>query len=308
MTTQSQSVTFPHGPIAMAGNLFTPEGFTESQQYAGIVVVHPGGGVKEQTAGIYAEKLAGLGYVALAYDASHQGESGGEPHFLEDPSSRVRDIIAAVDYLQSLDFVDAERIGVWGICAGGGYGATATMLDKRIKAFGASSALNIGTSWRQGWDGSGSVTDANPALDGVAQQRTAEKAQGAETAEAQYVPVDVTDEVPRDLAEAHEYYLTTRAQHPRAENRYLMTESIPRIMGYDAFHLAEDLFTAPLLLVAGADAGSLWHSTQLHGMVRSEKKLVVVEGAAHMDFYDVPEYVDRAVAEAKPFFAKHLGA
>lgn len=68
------------------------------------------------------------------------------------------------------------------------------------------------------------------------------------------------------------------------------------------------MFTAPLLLVAGAEAGSLWHSTQLHGKVRSEKKLVVVEGAAHMDFYDVPEYVDRAVAEAEPFFAKHLAA
>ena len=303
-----QHVSFPNGPITMAGNLFTPEGFDESKSYAGIVVIHPGGGVKEQAAGLYAEKLAGLGYVALAYDASFQGESGGEPHFLEDPAARVHDVTAAVDYLQSLDFVDAERIGVWGVCAGGGYGATATMIDKRIKAFGAASALNIGTSWRQGWDGSGAVSDANEALAGVAQQRTAEKANGADVAESQYVPAEVTADVPRDMAEAHDYYLTPRAQHENAENRYLLTESIPRIMSYDAFHLAEDMFTTPLLLVAGAEAGSLWHSTQLFGKVRSEKKLVIVDGAAHMDFYDVPEYVDRAIAEAKPFFAKHLPA
>lgn len=301
-----QHITFPNGPVTMAGNLFTPEGFDETTTYPALVVVHPGGGVKEQTAGLYAEKLAALGYVTLAFDASFQGESGGEPHFLEDPAARVHDVSAAIDHLQSLEFVDAERIGVWGICAGGGYGATATMVDKRIKAFGAASALNIGTSWRQGWDGSGAVSDANEALDGVGQQRTAEKAQGADVAESQYVPVEVTDDVPRDMAEAHDYYLTPRAQHKNAENRYLLTESIPRIMAYDAFHLAEEMFTAPLLLVAGAEAGSLWHSTQLHGMVRSEKKLVVVEGAAHMDFYDVPEYVDRAVAEAEPFFAKHL--
>ncbi|MCW1249465.1 alpha/beta hydrolase [Acaricomes phytoseiuli] len=114
--------------------------------------------------------------------------------------------------------------------------------------------------------------------------------------------------MPRDLAEAYDYYLTSRAQHPNAQNRYLLTESIPRIMGFDAFHLAEDLLTQPLLIVAGSEAGSLWHSTELYSKARSEKKLVIIPGGAHMDFYDVPEYVDQAVAEAEPFFAENLSA
>ncbi len=158
-----KSVNFSNRPIDLAGNLFLPEGLdgnssgnsdaSAEQKYPAIITIHPGGGVKEQTSGLYAEKFAELGYVTLAYDASFQGESGGEPHFLEDPAARVRDISAAVDYLQSLDFLDPERIGVWGICAGGGYGAAATMVDQRIKALGTVSALNIGTAWRQGWFG-----------------------------------------------------------------------------------------------------------------------------------------------------------
>lgn len=303
-----KAVTFPNGPITMAGNLFTPDDFDENGSYPAIVTVHPGGGVKEQTAGLYAERLAAEGFVTLAFDASFQGESGGEPHFLEDPSARVEDVRAAVDYLQSLGFVDAERIGAMGICAGGGYATTAAMTDHRIKALGTASALNIGTAWRQGWYGLDAPSAGVGLIDQVATQRTAEKSGGADVAEAQYVPATVTDEVPRDLAEAHDYYLTPRAQHPNAQNRYLLTASIPRIMAYDAFHLVEDMLTQPILLVAGSEAGSLWHSTELYSRARTDKRLVVVDGGTHMDFYDVPKYVDRAVAEVTPFFRSNLAA
>lgn len=299
------SVNFPNGPIRMAGNLFLPPEFDDQSVYPALVTVHPGGGVKEQTAGLYAARLAEQGFIALAFDASYQGESGGEPHHLEDPAARVEDIRAAVDHLQSLDYVDAERIGVWGICAGGGYAVTATMTDHRVKALGVVSAVNIGASWRRGWYGTGTDADAVATLAAAAQQRTAE-AQGAETAFAAYVPVEPDQDTPHDLAQASEYYLTPRAQHPNAQNRYLMAESLPKIIAYDAFHLVEDLLTQPTLIIAGSEAGSLWASTELHSRVRSEKKLVIVDGATHMDFYDVPKYVDLAVAEAVPFFQKNL--
>lgn len=302
-----RAITFPNGPLTMAGNLHLPADFDDRAGYPAVVTVHPGGGVKEQTAGLYAAGLAEQGFVALAFDASYQGESGGEPRFLEDPAARVEDVRAAVDYLQSLTFIDAERIGVLGICAGGGYATAATMTDHRIKALAAVSCLNIGTAWRQGWYGTDPIAAAVPALKGVAGQRTAE-ARGAAVAISPYVPAQPDENTPPDLAQASEYYCTPRAQHPNAQNKYLLARSIPKIMGFDAFHLVEDLLTQPILLVAGSEAGSLWHSTSLHSRARSEKQLVVVEGGTHMDFYDVPKYVERAMAEAVPFFTTHLVA
>lgn len=182
------------------------------------------------------------------------------------------------------------------------------MTDSRIKAVATASALNIGSAWRKGWYGTELDSAAVAVRDAASRQRTAEATAGAEPATAEYVPAKPDENTPRDLAEAHDYYLTPRAQHPNAQNKYLLARSIPRILAFDAFHLVEDLLTQPVLIVAGSEAGSLWHSTGLHAKVRSPKKLVVVEGGAHMDFYDVPKYVDRAIAEATPFFKENLGA
>ncbi|MEU3708519.1 alpha/beta hydrolase [Streptomyces catenulae] len=301
-----ESVTFPNGSLTMVGHLHTPEGFDPSTRHAALVVVHPGGGVKEQAAGVYARSLAEQGFVALAFDASHQGESGGEPRHLEDPYARVEDVRAAVDHLQSLPYVDPERIGALGICAGGGYAVNAAMTDYRIKALTTVSAVNIGTSFRRGWYGTAADAAAVPTLETLARQRTAEAARGAEPAHLPYVPAEPDANTPRDLVEAGDYYLTPRARHPRAENRFRFTRSVSRIFTFDAFHLVEDLLAQPLLIVAGGDAGSLWMSTELHGRARGPKQLRIVEGATHMDFYDIPEYVDRAVAAAVPFFTEHL--
>ncbi|MFC4326938.1 alpha/beta hydrolase [Streptomyces andamanensis] len=303
-----EPTAFPNGSLTMAGNLYLPEGSAPGTRHAAVVVVHPGGGVKEQAAGLYAARLAEQGFVALAFDASFQGDSGGEPHHLEDPYARVEDVRAAVDHLQTLPFVDPERIGALGICAGGGYAVNAATTDHRIKALTTVSAVNIGTSFRRGWYGTDSDAAAVPTLKALAGQRTAEAAQGAEPAYLPYVPAEPDDSTPRDLVEAADYYLTPRAQHPNAANKFLFTKSVSRIFTFDAFHLVEDLLVQPVLIVAGSEAGSLWMSTELHGRARGPKRLLVVEGGTHMDFYDVPEYVDRAIAEAVPFFTEHLAA
>jgi fermentation-respiration switch protein FrsA (DUF1100 family) len=130
--------------IVMSAVINFPAGFDEKKSYPAIVVSHPGGGVKEQTAGTYAKKFAEQGFVTIAYDASYQGESGGEPRQLENPYIRTEDVSAVIDYLTTLPYVDKNRIGAMGICAGAGYTANAAIQDRRIKAIGTVSAVNIG--------------------------------------------------------------------------------------------------------------------------------------------------------------------
>lgn len=110
-----EQVKFKNGPWTMAGELYLPESFSHESKYAAIIVVHPGGGVKEQTAGRYAERMAGEGFVAIAFDASHQGESEGEPRRLDSPYNRVEDVKCAVDFLTTLPYIDRSRIGAMGI-------------------------------------------------------------------------------------------------------------------------------------------------------------------------------------------------
>src|SRR5690606_31425104 len=143
-----KSVTFRNRTWDVAANLHLPKDFDESGKYAAIVCVHPGSSCKGQTAGIYAEKLAEQGFVAIAFDASFQGESGGEPRYIEDPATRVEDVRCAVDYLTTLPYVDEDRIGVLGVCAGGGYAVNAAMTEHRIKAVGTVVAANIGKLYR----------------------------------------------------------------------------------------------------------------------------------------------------------------
>src|SRR5688572_10456353 len=167
-------VKFKNNDITMAGNIYLPAGFDKNKKYPTIVVVHPGGGVKEQTAGLYSQKLAESGFVALAFDASYQGESGGEPRFLDNPMNRVGDIYSAIDYLVTLPYVDANRIGALGICAGSGATVKAAMTERRIKSLATVSAVDVGAAARKGWDGKASASDQIATLEAVAKQRTAE--------------------------------------------------------------------------------------------------------------------------------------
>ncbi|KAE8138253.1 X-Pro dipeptidyl-peptidase protein [Aspergillus pseudotamarii] len=297
------AISIPKGPINLAGLLFQPSTQTATKTSA-LIIVHPGGGVKEQTAQLYAKKLANAGFTTVAYDASYQGASGGEPHFLEDPNERVSDIYAVIDYLQNLDNVDSEKIGVLGICAGGGYAAAAAKGDHRLKALATVSMVNIGDSARKGWDGDEDPSKHVEALRATAAQITAE-AKGAERAAAPYVPPQPDNTTPRDMREASDYYLTPRAQHPRAQNKMLYL-SFPRVLTFDAFHLADVFLKQPVLLIAGDKAGSLWHTERLDKLIGGAAKKVIVPNGAHMDFYDNEAYVGPAAQNVAEFMNQHL--
>jgi len=291
--------------ITLAAVIYFPEGFDEGKTYPAIVVTHPGGGVKEQTAGLYARKLAEQGLVTIAFDASYQGESSGTPRQLENPSIRTEDISAVIDYLTTLRYVDQDRIGAMGICAGAGYTANAAINDRRIKAVGTVSAVNIGAMFRNGWEGHVASTDAIPVLSAGSAARTAE-AGGAETQTFALAPLRKEDAPNQELLEAWEYYHTPRCAYPTAPG-FGTTRSFNQLITYDAFNLAEVFLTQPLLIVAGSAAGSKWMSDDLFKRAATTDKHVhAVEGANHMQLYDVPKYVDEAVSVLAPFFARTL--
>jgi hypothetical protein len=159
--------------LQLAGHLYTPDDEANGPRPA-IVVGHPGSGVKEQAAGLYAKRLAEHGFVSLAFDAAYQGESEGEPRGLEDPAHRVEDIKAAVSFLSVRDEVDPNRIGALGICASGGYVIPATATDHRIKVVATVSGVDMGRQFRNGGDGKQDPAIIQGMLDAAAAARTGE--------------------------------------------------------------------------------------------------------------------------------------
>lgn len=299
-----KKVNFKSNNLNVVANMYFPENFDENNQYPAIVVNHPAGGVKEQTAGLYAERLATLGYVTMAYDASYQGESEGQPHNLENPSSRVEDVRAAVDYFNTLDFIDDSRIGALGICAGGGYTIKAAQTEKRIKAVVGISAADIGQNFRKGWTGNQDEKDINPLLEQVAEQRKAE-ANGAPQKLVGFVPEEPTEDMDQETKDGWKYYRTPRAQHERSINQFPFI-SFDRIIEFTAFDLVDKLLTQPVLFIAGSEAGTLWQSENAYERALEPKDIHIVEGANHFDMYDKEPFVTEAVEKMNSFYGQYL--
>lgn len=300
-----EKVSFKNSTWNIAGHIYLPDNFDSSKKYSAIVCVHPGSSVKEQTAGLYAAQLAKAGFVALAYDASFQGESGGEPRYLEDPATRVEDIRCAVDYLTTQSFVDLNRIGVLGICAGGGYAANASMTERRIKAVATVVGTNASRAFRE--------SDFLKTLESVSQQRTAE-ANGAEKRITNWTPSSVEEAKKTgmdefDMLNAIDYYRTPRGEYPTSNNKLLFTSNSNLIM-FDAFHLAEFLLTQPLLVIVGDKVGafgSYRDGFDLYNKAASKnKRMHTVKGASHYDLYDKPEATKQALEQLIPFFQENL--
>ena len=294
----------------IAADLHFPPNFDETKKYPAIISAHPIGSCKEQTDGnIYGAALAEAGFVVLVHDASFQGESGGEPRFIEDPSIRVSDIRYAVDYLQSLPYVDAERIGAIGVCGGGAYTIHAGITDHRLKALVSITGVNFGRLIREGF------ANFKPleSIENMAKMRTQE-AQGGTRHVVDLLPASV-DAAKKagvtdiDVLEATDYYKTARGQQPGGATSQLMSFS-SAAMGWDAFLNAETLLTQPLMVVIGDKAGGFGafrDGWEIYGRAASAiKEMVVVAGHSHYDLYDQPKPVGEALGKLIPFFQMHL--
>lgn len=301
-----ERVTYPARNMGttIVANLFKPAGFDASRKYAAVVVTHPFGGVKEQTSGLYAQHLAEHGFVTLAYDASYQGESGGEPRLMEVPAQRMDDISCAIDFLVKHPHVDAERIGSLGICAGGGYALCNAATEMRVKAVAAVSLFNLGEARREGM-GTISYEERMKRLRdaGVARSREARGESVRLVPVVPDSPAGFTESTPQLYREGYDYYRTPRAQHPNSPNRYAVS-SLPLQMAFFPFDQLDTISPRPLLVIAGSKADTLFWSQEAMKKAKEPKELHVIEGATHIDMYDRPQFVAPAVAKLAAFFGR----
>ena len=296
----------------IAANVYTPAGYEclGDKKYPAVTVAHPNGGVKEQVAGLFAQKLAGMGYVAIAADASYQGESEGTPRQRDYPANRIDDVSGMVDFLVSLPYVDADRIASLGICGGGGYTLAAAQIDKRIKAVATLSMFNTGRVRRNGFM-DGDTANIQTRLQKAAEARNKEL-RNEIMYEGDNPPMTedqlraLMEKLPAGLyRDGVEYYGITHA-HPNANSRYT-TESLMHLMAFDVDDRM-DLVDQPLLMMAGdiADTRYMTDSAFEKAVNARGKELFLIEGATHIRTYWVPEYVEKATAKLKEFLSENL--
>lgn len=299
-------VTFDGAGITIAGHLYLPDTDPDGP-LPGIVVGHPASGVKEQAAGLYAQQLAERGFAALAFDAAHQGESGGEPRGLEDPAQRVEDLKSAASFLSTRAEIDPDRIGMLGICASGGYAIPAAAGDHRVKAVATVSGADIGRQFREGADDAQDPAVIQTMLDAAAVARTAE-ASGEGVGTFPIFP-DTAEEA-RAMGGQHgfegfEYYCTDRAQHPRSAKVFTWS-SIDRIATFDPFRFIDLIAPRPLLIILGTEAVTKHMGTEAFANAQEPKELYWIDGASHVSLYDNPEHVGPAVEKLTSFFETQL--
>ncbi|MDG1644210.1 hypothetical protein SB6421_03956 [Klebsiella huaxiensis] len=294
-----------HG-IQIAANVYTPANYDPAKKYPAVLVAHPNGGVKEQVAGLYAQRLAEHGYITITADAAYQGASGGMPRSVDKPANRIEDIHGMADYLSQYPGVDTARIGLLGICGGGGYSLKAAQTDKRFKALATLSMFDSGLVRRNGYQDS-QISTIQERLKLASDARTKE----VTTGEVSYSgDANLTDEqiakLPFDLyRQGYEYYWKTHA-HPNSTFRYT-TSSLLDLMRFDA-QSNMDLINQPLLMMAGTKADSLYmtESAFKKATGTANKELFLIDGATHIETYWVPRYVDQAMSKLDNFFDSNI--
>lgn len=295
----------------IAANVYTPANYDPAKSYPAIVISHPNGGVKEQTAGLYAQRLAGLGYITIAADASYQGASGGQPRNLDIPQNRINDVRGMIDYISQYPGVDASRIGALGICGGGGYTYAATQSDKRIKAAATLSLFNTGRVRRLGYQDS-QMTTVQERLKRASEAREHFARTGETDYEGSGRP-QTREEIEAAMSKMQpgtlyhdglEYYGLTHA-HPNSKSRYT-TASLMDLMTWDATTFA-DLIDIPLLIMSGSKSDSDYMSREAYIKAGTkDKEYYQINGASHIQTYYVPEYVNDVVNKLKEFFGNKL--
>lgn len=286
-----QKVTFENQyKMKVAGNLFTPRNMDKNKQYSAIIVGHPMGAVKEQSANLYATKMAEQGFVTLSLDLSFWGASEGQPRNAVSPDLYAEDFSAAVDYLGTRPFIDRERIGVIGICGSGSFAVSAAKIDPRLKAIATVSMYDMGSANRNALNHSLTLEQRKQIIKDAAAQRYVEFT-GGETTYTSGTVHEITDKSHPIEIEFFQFYRTPRGEFtpegssPKVTTHPTLTSNV-KFMNFYPFNDIETISPRPMLFITGDQAHSKEFSEDAYKRAAEPKELHYVKGAGHVDLYD----------------------
>lgn len=274
--------------ITLTGDLYMPVNLDQSKKHAAIAVCGPFGAVKEQASGFYADEMASRGFIALAFDPSYTGESGGEPRYVASPDINTEDFSAAVDFLATRDFVDPERIGVIGICGWGGMALNAAAIDTRIKATVASTMYDMTRVTANGYfDAEDTKEKRMEKRRALNAQRTKDFMNGS-CALGGGVVDPLPADAPQFVKDYYDYYKTPRGYHERSLNSnggWNVTSSLS-FLNMPILAYADEIESA-VLIIHGEKAHSRYFSEDAFKRLKGgNKELMIIPDASHVDLYD----------------------
>lgn len=290
--------------ITLSGDLYLPKTIGKDT-LAAIAISGPFGAVKEQSSGLYANKMAELGFIAIAFDPSYTGESSGEPRNLASPEINTEDFSAAVDFLGLQKNVDRNKIGIIGICGFGGFALNATAIDKRVKAVATSAMYDMTRVMSKGYNDAVTLEQRTKMLEQLGQQRWKDAEAGTFAYGPEYNKALKGDE-PQFVKEYYDYYRTPRGYHKRSVNSgNSWTATTPlSFMNMPILTYIKEISPRPVLIIAGEKAHSRYFSETAFQNANEPKELVIVPNAVHTDLYDKVDVIP--FDKLATFFTKNL--
>lgn len=291
-----QKVTFKNQyKMNIAGNLYLPKDMDKSKKHAAIIVGHPMGAVKEQSADLYAVKMAERGFVTMSVDLAFWGGSDGQPRNAVAPELYAETFSAAVDYLGTGPFADREKIGAIGICGSGSFAISAAKIDPRLKAVATISMYDMGAANRNGLNHSLTLAQRKQIIADAAEQRYVEF-QGGATKYTSGTVHEITEKSNPIKREFYDFYRTPRGEFTPAGSSPLLTthptlSSNTKFMNFYPFNDIETISPRPLLFITGDQAHSKEFSEDAYKRAAEPKELYYVAGAGHVDLYDRVELI-----------------
>lgn len=289
--------------ITLSGDLYLPK--NAGNNLSAIAISGPFGAVKEQSSGLYANQMAERGFVALAFDPSYTGESGGEPRNISSSDINTEDFSAAVDFLGLQKNIDRSKIGIIGICGFGGFALNATAVDKRIKAVVTTSMYDIPRNASNDYYDKRTPEERTKILTEMSLQRWKDSESG-KTAYSPNGLAQTNEQSPQFVKEYYDYYKTPRGFHERSINSNAAWSKTSgfSLMNFPILGNIKEISPRPMLLIAGEKAHSRYFSEDIYKSASEPKELMIIPNAVHVDLYDKVDKIP--FAEIENFFKTNL--